>query len=95
MAVSACYETNFHFDGVPDSLTFAHSIPHRGGYDGASMNQAIMQGPSVCVLILQQAAFLAAEWEVVIQRKSAGCNINEISICVMLFGRHPSCEHVE
>ena len=59
------------------------------------MNQAIMQGPSVCVLILQQAAFLAAEWEVVIQRKSAGGKINEISICVTLFGRHPSCEHVE
>ena len=36
------------------------------------MNQAIMQVPSVCVciLILQQAAFLAAEWEVVIQRKT-------------------------
>ena len=59
------------------------------------MNQAIMQVPSVCILILQQAAFLAAEWEVVIQRKSAGGKINEISICVMLFCRHPSCEHVE
>ena len=49
------------------------------------MNQAIMQGPSVCVLILQQAAFLAAEWEVVIQRKSAGGEINENSNFVMFF----------
>ena len=59
------------------------------------MNQAIMQGPSVCILILQQAAFLAAEWGVVIQRKGAGGKINETSTRVMLFGRHPSCEHVE
>ena len=42
-------------------------FPKLFGYVGASMNQAIMQVPSVCILILQQAAFLAAEWEVVIQ----------------------------
>ena len=59
------------------------------------MNQTIMQGPSVCVLILQQAAFLAAEWEVVIQRKGAGGKINETSTNVVLFRRQSSCEHFE
>ena len=54
-----------------------------------------MRGPSVCILILQQAAFLAAELEVVIPRKGAGGKINETSTRVMLFGRHASCEHVE
>ena len=77
----------------PLPLPLPSPLPRSGALITETL--AIMQGPSVCVLILQQAAFLAAEWEVAIQRKSAGGKINEISICVMLFGRHPSCEHVE
>ena len=89
-----CYETKFRFDGVPAGLAFAHSIPHRGGYDGASMNQTIMQGPSVCPYFATRSlsSGLVGSGD---SKKNAGGKINETSNGVVLFCRHPSCEHVE